>query len=311
MPNSPNEEVQAMEDVFNEIHDKTDEEINKEEDDQAKKSAETGESIEEQTLKADTIPADQDPEPKEADPVIPDTSTTEVSVLQAKVDELESELKKEHQRTASWDGRIKAANQRVKELEAENLSLREAKPTVKSDEDASDQEVMDQFLTTFPEFTDVLGIFQKKIDAKSAANTPAKATVTYDPDAPLDDVEPEVKPVKVVAQEEHMSQIRKAHPAIDEMVSTGVMKTWINKQPDFISSHLMNIYKTGNADDIIKMTTEFLNKTKWKSSLSDPGEKAKQDKLESMIESEGQSPGPKTGGPDKNDFDQGAKDAGL
>lgn len=312
MPNSPNEEVKAMEDVFSEIVDLSDEELKKKVEDDAKKPAETGESNKEQAPEADPKPAEEDPKPAEVDPGILDTNTSE-SALQAKVDELEAELKKEHQRTSSWDGRIKAANTRVKELEAENAALREKKPAVESTDEGvkSEQEVFDSFLTTFPEFTEVLDIMKKKIDAKATPAIPAKET--YDPefDHTIDTTPAPKEEAKTgTAQDEHMGRIRKAHPAVDEMVSQGVIKTWINNQPDFISSHLMNIYQTGNSDQLIKMITEFQKKTGWKSSLN-MGDKEKEDKLNSMLEAEGQSPGPKTDGPDKSDFNQGAKDAGL
>lgn len=311
MPTNPNDEVKEMNDVFDDIISKTDEEIQKEADEAAKKSDEPGEANEDLTPEADPKPAEEDPKPNEADPT-PDTST-EVDVLKDMVKDLEDQLKKEHQRTSSWDGRIKAANSRVKELETENQSLKDQlanKPAVLNEDEQSEAEIMESFKATFPEFTEVLDIMQKKIDAKATpTTTPAK--VDPEPDSIDDDEDsPEAQRARVAeAQKKHMDEIRKVHPAIDEMVKTGVVLTWINEQPDFISSHLERIYYSGSSDEIIKMVTEFSTKTGWVSNLNKG--KAKQDKLNSMLETEGGSTGPKSDGPDKNDFAAGAKDAGL
>jgi hypothetical protein len=94
------------------------------------------------------------------------------------------------------------------------------------------------------------------------------------------------------------------------MVKTGVLLTWINSQSEYIRSHLEAIYNKGSAEDVIKMATEFKRTTGWKSSVTQEDE-TKQDKLKSMLEAEGNSPGPKTDGPDKEDFAAAAKEVGL
>jgi hypothetical protein len=97
------------------------------------------------------------------------------------------------------------------------------------------------------------------------------------------------------------------------MVNTGVLLTWINLQPDFIRPALETIYTSGNAESVIKMVTEFKDKTGWVSQLTKADDKGKttNTKLASMVEvnSEGVAPTGKT--VDKNDYDQAAKDAGL
>lgn len=305
MPTNPNDEVKEMNDVFDEILDKTDEEIQQKAEEDAEKSDEPGEANKDLTPEADPEPTEEDPNKPKDDPGKTPDTTLEVDALKAKVAELEDQLKKERQRTGSWDGRIKAANTRVAELEAELKAIKEADPVVADPDNKTEAEIMAAFQETFPEFTEVLGIIQKKIDAKAATPTPDKVK-------PEIDAEPvaEKKEKTSKAQTEHMKTIRKAHPAIDEMVSTGVILTWINMQPDFISSHLKNIYDSGSSDDVIKMVNEFTAKTGWISSLTKG--KAKKDKLASMLETDGGSSGPvNTEGPDKNDFEKGAKDAGL
>jgi len=308
MPDNPIDEVKEMNDVFDDIMDKTDEEIQKEAEEAAKKSDEPGEANKDQMNEADLQKIVEDPIKPDTDQTPESDTSDEVTVLKAKVEELEAELKKEHQRTSSWDGRIKSANNQVKVLEEENQTLKDqlaSKPAETNEDNQSDQEIMDNFKSTFPEMVEVLDIYLKKMDAKATPPSPAKEDNEIEPDL-TDPTQEDMDS----AQKEHMSTIRKAHPAIDEMVSQGVILTWINQQPDFISPHLDEIYHKGNSDQIIKMVTEFQKKTGWKSSLN-TGDKAKQDKLKSMLSTDGDSPGPKSDGPDKNDFAGAAKEAGL
>lgn len=302
-----------FEDVFNEINDKTDEEIAEDEAKRAKEAAEeSGDSTKEQHTNADGQDPEPDPEPAEADPT-PDTVLTgEIDQLNSRVAELESELKKEHQRTSSWDGRIKAANEKVKSLEAENQTLKEqleAKPAADPTEEGelSDKEKMDMFRTSFPELTDVVDILEKKINKIKPAKpseVPAKT-----------DIEPakaDPKPAETDTTE-HFKLISEKHPDIDELVKSGALTTWINKQENYIQPYLNDVCAKGTADQIINMVSEFKTKTGWKSRIEQGNkDKDKQTKLDAMKETGDNSGGPLNDKePDKTDFAQGAKDAGL
>jgi len=308
-------EQKELDDVFNDIMEKSDEELA---DEAAKAKAketaeESGDSTQEQATdeeakkaaEADLIKSVTGQEPGSEDPK-PATAGIDGKDLQSRVDELEAELKKEHQRTSSWDGRIKAANSRVKELEVENQSLKDqlaAKANSTPSEDgSSDQEIMDTFKKTFPEFVEVLDIYQKKMD-NLASKIPAKA----DPEPESASTEPEATDAKPV-DNTHMTTIRSKHPDLDEMVGTGVLLTWINQQPDYVRDHLHNVYENGNSTQVINLCNAFKEKSGWKSQLA-TGDSTKEDKLKSMMEAEGESPGPKTDGPDKNDFKAAAKEA--
>ena len=101
------------------------------------------------------------------------------------------------------------------------------------------------------------------------------------------------------------------HPDLDEMVDTGVLKTWINKQKSFLRPHLEAIYTKGNSTQVIEMVGQFKSTTGWKSQLTKPEDTTKQDKLKSMMEVNSETGTPNGKTVDKNDFAQGAKDAGL
>jgi hypothetical protein len=236
---------------------------------------------------------------------------TDVDGLQSRVKALEEELTKEKQKTSSWNGRITAANKRATDLEAELGSAKQkqapseeeiaAAAKVKATTE-SDNEVLDRFKKDFPELTTAFDIMQKRIDG-----------VTTAPDKVPAAKPAEATPAKDKIVDEHSTAIRKVHPDLSEMVNTGVLLTWINQQPDFIRPTLETIYNSGKAEDVINMVTEFKDKTSWKSQLTKVGDKntAADDKLNSMreVNSETGTPDGKT--VDKNDFDQGAKDAGL
>lgn len=310
-PEQFEQDQKEFNEVLDDIFDKTDEELQQEEMDKAKKANEaSGDATEDlpKTEETKTPEAEPAPEP-EADPK-PDTGMAESGTdWKAKAEELEAELKKERQRTGSWDGRIKAANQKVKELEAENETLRqqvESKATEQvSQEEQSEQEIMDTFRATFPELTEVVDILENKIKKIQPAAAPAKEKPKQDIDP-----KPEADPAPSTDESEHYLKISKAHPDIDELVRSGAMITWINTQPEYIQPYLNSVVAKGTADQVINTVSEFKNKTGWKSSVL--GEKdVKKKKLQSMMETDSQSAGPKSEGPDKNDFAGAAKEAGL
>ena len=229
--------------------------------------------------------------------------------LQEKVKSLESELQNEKHKTASWNGRITAANDKVKLLEAKIEELEAAK--VASDPDRvaqkqSDDEVLEKFRVDFPELGEVVDVLQRRVDASKGKALP-------DPDPPEPDkstVAPQAEVDPATGKTEHMTAIMEIHPDLDEMVNSGVLKTWINKQKPFIQSHLETIYLKGNSSQIIEMVTQFKDSTGWKSQLNTE-DATRQAKLDSMREVNSEHAIPNGDTVDKNDFDAAAKEAGL
>jgi hypothetical protein len=281
-------------------------------DDATKKPAEDdsdvlipGQGVVKDEIKPDDVPATVE----KTEPL------TDVDGLQKRVTALEEELAKEKQKTSSWNGRITAANKRVSGLETELEAAKQKQAPSAEDAAAaakatasteSDNAVLDRFRNDFPELSSAFDIMQKRIDG--VMTTPAKEAKPVVPAEHVGDA-----PVADEATNEHATAIRKVHSDLPEMVNTGVLLTWINQQPDFIRPTLQTIYDSGKAEDVINMVTEFKDKTGWKSQLTkaDDKTKAANDKLNSMkeVNSETSIPNGKT--VDKNDYDQGAKDAGF
>jgi len=247
-----------------------------------------------------------DPEPSATIPKV-DPNDTSVD-WKSRSAVLETELAKERQKTSSWNGRISAANKRVKELEDEIVTLKQfndnvakaAKPVADPIPD-SDNDVLERLRNDFPELSDVVDVLVKRIDGVSKSDKAVPAEPAQ---------KPEVNPIT----KEHMNSIHAVHPDLGEMVRTGVLQTWINRQPDYIRPTLQDIYDTGQSGQVIKMCTEFKNKTGWKSQLATAEDRAgdkKSDKLKSLMEVNSNSGGAPPGEPDRNDYAGAAKEAGL
>jgi hypothetical protein len=317
----------AMDEVFDaDNEDKTDEEIIAEMDKKdADKSDVGGEPKKDLVDPApESAPAASDSDADNLDgQVKPVTDTVDdppdtIEAWKNKAEELEAELAKERQKTSSWNGRITAANTKVKELEAKILELEAVGNIAKDSEDKatteSDNEVLERFRSDFPELSTAFDIMQKRIDGVTPA--PAKAA---EPDtstastSSADNAADTVKDAQAKVNAEHTTSIRKVHPDLPEMVNTGVLLSWINKQPSYIRPTLETIYKSGTAEDVITMVTNFKDSSGWKSQLkpADGKNKTAADKLNSMREVTSESHTPSGTEIDKNDYDQGAKDAGL
>lgn len=310
--------AEAMDDVFNAEEGKTDDEIKADMDKKtaAKDQGEGGEPKKDPDDSAATSNDADDnsdlltpgqgvateDDPPATDKVKEEPPVTDVD-WKKKAEDAEAELAKEKQKTSSWNGRITAANTKVKELEQELENVKLQSTTANKEADAaneSDNEVLDRFRNDFPELAGVIDILQKRVDGITTT-AKAKEPVSADTDA------------NQAAVDDHMSAIRKVHPDLSEMVNTGILLTWINKQPDFIRPTLETIYSKGKSDEVINMVTEFKNKTGWKSQLAKADAKTNKsdNKLNSMREVTSETSVPDGKIVDKNDYSQGAKDAGL
>jgi hypothetical protein len=315
----------AMDEVFSEDNkDKSDEEIIKDMDAKTADADKGGDGISQTDpiVPADMPPAEEDPndtppadgqepekDPEPATPAVVEPTSTD-PVEQVKL--LTAELAKEKQKTSSWAGRITAANTKVKELDIKVATLENAATTADNKvSNETDNATIDKFRADFPEMGDMFDIMQKRIDTKQSTTT-VKADSEPTPATPNADIP--AGEAEVDNNSGHMAAIRKVHPDLSEMVNTGILLTWINKQPDYIQPTLEAIYRKGTSDKVIKMVTNFKSETGWKSQLDTAGEAAagtKDGKLNSMLAVNSSGGGPPAGAPDKNDYAQGAKDAGL
>jgi len=321
----------AVDDVLGAEEGKTDEEIIAEMDKKQEGKSDVGgepKKDPKEPIVPDPPAADgSDPDDPESQGIPPATKEIEdppdtIEAWTKKAGDLEAELAKERQKTSSWNGRITAANNKVKELEGRILEL-EAQLTVATDNTTkvtseADNEVLEKLRADFPELSSAFDIMQKRIDGVKP--TPAKAAVPAKPEdeaskqAKIDEDAATKKSDFEKAKAEHVASVRKEHSDLPEMVNTGVLLSWINQQPDYIRPTLETIYNKGKAEDVIKMVTNFKKDTGWKSQLKQVGtaEAAAQAKLDAMLEVQGSETRTPDGKViDKQDFDQGAKDAGL
>jgi hypothetical protein len=230
----------------------------------------------------------------------------------AKYEAVEAELKKEKQKTSSWDGRIRAANKKAEALKEENATLREQieTKTVADPDKETDKETLERFKDDFPELADVVNVLMKRVDGVTTAQDKGSSSV--------DDGDSEGSSGESTAAHEeettstHLETINKVHPDLSEMVNSGVLLTWINKQKPFIKPTLENIYYDGSAQAVIDLCSQFKDSTGWTSQLANSDaakEAAKAKKLADLKEVDSESGGAPVGGPDKNDFAGAAKEA--
>jgi len=224
-----------------------------------------------------------------------------------KFEESEAELKKERQKTSSWDGRIRAANKKAEQLAEENEQLRLQLNNQPDPDAESDKETLERFKSDFPELADVVNVLLKRVDGAAPVRSQAKDKTVDDSDGQASD---DATSGESTETNDHMTEVTSKHPDLSEMVSSGVLLTWIQKQKPFMRPHLENIYYNGSSKQVIDMISEFKKSTGWKSQL-DKGNnsKAKADKLASMKDVQSESGGAPTDGPDKNDFDGAFKEA--
>lgn len=313
----------AFDEIVGADEDKSDDDIQKELD--TKSTDKDGESKRDQSDKDDDKPStddtdmftnDDDTTPKKKDSGDDDDDEDDSDDVdwKAKALELEEKLKKEKQKTSSWDGRIRSANKRAESAEARVAELEAKLESQPSEEDLDDQAKLDKFADDFPELKEAFDVIGKRIDAlKGKAKAPAKRDVDdeYTADDDSGDVDTSTK--KAAETTNHIQTIRAAHPELDEIVKSGILLTWINKQKPFMKPHLENIYYKGNAQQVVDMITQFKESTGWKSQIAseDKSKREKQSKLDAMREVNSESGGAPAEGPDMSDYDGAAKEAGL
>ena len=147
----------AIDDIFAEDSKLTDEEINKKLDEELGKRPDTASGDATGDPEVDPDKPLVDPDKYSIDPDNkPDTDTTDWKV---RAEAAEVESAKANQKMSSWDGRITAANKRVKELETE---LEQAKVSKPSEQDLSDTEKIEEFRKDFPELVDVVDVMERR-----------------------------------------------------------------------------------------------------------------------------------------------------
>ena len=159
---------------------------------------------------------------------------------------------KEKHRTSSWDGRLRAKDRENEELKAQLVTLQRQVESAVSSGSKQDVETTDEsvksFLTEFPELATPI----RKMIEEAVSGTRAALESR---------VEREVLPLQTTVQEtireRHFNAINSAHSDFEEIVKTGELKSWIDKQPSFIRTAYDNVYNGGTATEVIDLLDQY------------------------------------------------------
>jgi len=226
----------------------------------------------------------------------------------ANCEALQAELSKEQQKTSSWDGRIRAANDRADALQKEldELKARGDKPgkedtSPESEVSEEDDEVLEKFKEEFPDLVKPLEIMAKRKADQEVAHR-------------MKDIEPKIQSLEKKDEEtsatEHLKAITDAHSDWREIRDSGKLRAWIDAQPSFLRTSLEKVFSDGSTQEVIEMFDTFKRVHSIPTDNPKPNkEDASTKNADDLLAVEGSSGGPPAGKPDNQDFDAGWKDA--
>lgn len=258
--------------------------------------------------KADEVPAQdsqQGDRPNE-DPIPAPGAARKEETDEAK--QLREELEKERQRTRSWEGRIRAANNRAKELEDELLKIKDVRDTRKESppkdpEDPDEDAAVKAFREEFPDLPKpIIALVKKELMPVVRGMVQAELAKI---DPVVKEVETIRKHIEIDTTDAHLKAITDAHKDWESIVSSGELQTFIDSQPSFVRKALEQVKAQGETQEVIDMFSQYKD---WKQKTkptkpNTPTERPKEDLSEELAVPA--SPG----GPripkhvDKNDFD--------
>jgi hypothetical protein len=238
-------------------------------------------------VKAEPAAEGSQEDPFEAKPEPAEQQETDFEVL----------YKQEAQKTKSWEGRIRKANQLKAEAEEELARLREEiqqlrqsteKPAPPADDQGQlDEETLSAFVKEFPDLhAPLLSLVRKE----------AKALVAKE----MGDIKPTVQQIKQTeaeraaaakesAVEEHFKAIRSTHSDFDTLVGNGTLRKWIDGKPAIFQESLNRIAEKGTAEEVVEMFNQ-LKADLGMTSPHTPNTGGKRDKLKSMVAVRGSAP---------------------
>jgi hypothetical protein len=230
-----------------------------------------------------------------------------------RIAELEAALLKEQQKTSSWDGRIRAANQRAEDAEKKatdfETRLKALEAGTVSGEGANDSgdknETIAKFFEDFPEF-------EAPIKALIAQGAGSKGLTL---DEVKEAIKPEIEEVKTTVkeqtdQEKFMMGLTASHADVQTYIDNGAILRWIDQQPAYIAKELSRVYNGGTVTEAVTLVDEFKRtSSEYKPTKPEHTNTQKNDKLKSMMAVDSDSAGPPAGQPDKADFDAAADEA--
>ena len=216
---------------------------------------------------------------------------------------------KEVQRTRSWEGRIRAANERASQAEAKahqlmvdvsELEKRGKTPSELPSISASDDPDIKQFFLDYPE---LVKPFEKLVVTKGAEI--ARQVV----DERLKEYDPKIKNIEervnVTVTATHFDLIQDAHADWQSMMDDGEVTRWIEAQPSFSRGNLNRIVTHGTADEAIELLSEVKKARVVPTPQTPPPQKKNPEDLIAVPASRAEVPKPQQ----ERDFDYWWKEA--
>jgi hypothetical protein len=197
---------------------------------------------------------------------------------------MEAELAAERQRNSSWEGRIKAANQRADKAEAGTGKSTTDKGKEEALPNEEDDLILEEFIEEFPSLEKPMKILATKI---------AREIV----EGQMDTINPTLarvqETVETSAIDEHLGKITQAHSDWRQIHTSGALSTWISKQPNFMQPGLNKVVEDGSAEDIIELFTAYKKASgQLKTSTDSGSRKTPEQKLKELEAVRHQSSGP-------------------
>lgn len=268
--------------------------------------------------KADQVPADNlqggnEVPPESGVPGETNNTTVTESVVEpvpAQGIDYQNLYEKELQRTKSWEGRIRAANQRAEEAEQKLIKELQARPAPAKEPvippSAADESVLaddDELKEFFEEYPELVSPFNKLVDRKGEKI--ARRIVQEE----LQKITPKIDVLETKYKEDvdnkHFKVIAEAHPDWETYVENGELTNWIEAQPALVQKELNRVMTAGSTREAIELLTMFKsNKSQKNTNTTTPNKKA--DDLAAVPASTG---GPPIATPNSADYDAAWEEA--
>jgi ElaB/YqjD/DUF883 family membrane-anchored ribosome-binding protein len=227
--------------------------------------------------------------------------------------DFEALYKQEVQKTKSWEGRIRKANQLKAEADEEVARLRaeiqQTRQSVKPPVDEQgqlDDATLEAFVKEFPDLhAPLLSLVRKE----------AKALVSQE----LGEIKPAVEEIKdskakraarqaEEIRDQHFQDIRSKHSDFDALVENGTLREWIDTKPLIFQESLNRVAAKGTAEEVIEMFDQLKADLGLKSPHN-PTKGDKRDKLKSMVAVRGSAPVIPRDKPAASDYDAAWEEA--
>lgn len=201
---------------------------------------------------------------------------------------------REVQRTRSWDGRLRVADSKIKELEDELRKAKESQAKSPSSRDVEDDDaILNTFLEEFPDLEKPLTVLVAK-----KAKEQAEALIT----SKLSEFTPIKQTYEKQMAANHMQAIASSHPDWQELVKSGSVQQWIESQPEYMKVPLNRVYQQGSTEEVIDLLNRF-KAMNGVPNTTPTGQKNKKDKISSAVAVQAGRSLPPKREPDPNDYD--------